>query len=90
MLILDLPTQLKVIKTGEKMIVQNIISKSMTYKANSNLQTTKEAALTESSSAKENLQNISKDLGRTVKGEFGNRVRDTFKNQTEKMDQFND
>lgn len=88
MIYIDFRDVLAIKKRAEERIVKNVISTSMIAKTNKNKDKVQSNTIMESSTLQSNLNNISNDLGRSVKGKFGSRVRETFQNQAEKMQEF--
>lgn len=85
MLLMDYRYHLKLIKIAEKSIVRNVVAQSMITKRNSQQSMTNEVVTREISNLKTSMNNITEALGSSVKGKFGDSVRETLQNQTEKL-----
>jgi len=72
-------------KRAEKSIITNVVSYAMIAKANYNFQQTKNAVRMECASVQDNMKRINENLSHSIKGQFGNQVREKLKNETERM-----
>jgi len=84
MLIIDFR---KLKKAAETLWIENVVTDIMVSQVENNYQKTKAAASEEVFSIKEGLENNSENLASSVRGKFGNRVRETIKMEANKMDE---
>lgn len=75
-------------KRAQKVNVQRVASKSMVATTQKNKKNVKKSGKSECSSVKEKLANVSDTLSGTLKGQFSKKVKESFKKQAEKIDNF--
>lgn len=75
-------------KKAQKMMIFTTVASSMRQKTTSNYQKVKDLEKDELASVKKSMQSISDNVGDSVKGKFGKRVKETFVKQSEKFEEF--
>lgn len=85
MLIMDF-TKLK--KLAEISWIKNVVAESMDAQVDSNYRKCETAIEEEISAIKEVLRNGSENVASSVKGQYGNKVRETIKVESEKVNNF--
>lgn len=65
--------------------IQIVVAEGISSQVESNHQKSKTAVAEEAVSIKERLNNSSENVANSVKGEFGNQVREAIKIESEKM-----
>ena len=75
-------------KKTQKAAIASAVGQSMTQKKQTNQQKEKQDGETKLASLKTNMASVSESMGNSVKGEFGKKVKETFKKQSENLDKF--
>lgn len=75
-------------KRAQKDSIASAIGHSMNQKKQTNQQKAKQSGETKLSSIKTNMASVSENMGNSVKGQFGKKVKETFKKQSENLDKF--
>ncbi|MEI5989805.1 hypothetical protein A5881_001298 [Enterococcus termitis] len=75
-------------KRAQKDSIASGIGHSMNQKKQTNQQKAKQSGETKLSSVKTNMASVSENMGNSVKGQFGKKVKETFKKQSENLDKF--
>ena len=74
-------------KRAEKSIIRNVVADAMTLKVVRNHMKIEKNIDVECSAMKEKMNDVSVNLGGSVKGQFGEKVRKSIKIQTEKINE---
>ena len=74
-------------KKSEKSIIRGVVANAMTSKIVGNRKKTEKNIEIERSTIEEKMNDVSVNLGGSVKGEFGKKVRKSIKIQTEKINE---
>jgi hypothetical protein len=82
----DVKKELK--KTAQKEAIASAIGHSMNQKKQTNKQKVKQSGEAKLSSLKTNMASVSENMGNSVKGEFGKKVKESFKKQGQNLDKF--
>lgn len=75
-------------KRAQKDAIASAIGHSMNQKKQTNQQKAKQSGETKLASVKTNMASVSESMGNSVKGQFGKKVKETFKKQSENLDKF--
>ncbi|ALS35613.1 hypothetical protein ABID30_001183 [Enterococcus rotai] len=75
-------------KKAQKDSIASAIGHSMNQKKQTNQQKAKQSGETKLASVKTNMATVSESMGNSVKGQFGKKVKETFKKQSENLDKF--
>ena len=75
-------------KRAQKDSIASAIGHSMNQKKQTNQQKAKQSGETKLASVKTNMASVSESMGSSVKGQFGKKVKETFKKQSENLDKF--
>ncbi|WP_375180614.1 hypothetical protein [Enterococcus rotai] len=75
-------------KRAQKDSIASAIGHSMNQKKQTNQQKAKQSGETKIASVKTNMATVSESMGNSVKGQFGKKVKETFKKQSENLDKF--
>lgn len=82
MLLLDLK---KVKKAAETVWIQNVVAKTIASQVDSNYQKAETTSTEECSSLKKDMENESEEITNSLKGNFGQRVREVIEIEAEKL-----
>lgn len=75
-------------KNAQKESIASAIGHSMNQKKQTNKDKANQSGETKLSSLKTNMTSVSESMGNAVKGQFGKKVKETFKKQSENLDKF--
>ncbi|WP_086313594.1 hypothetical protein A5821_001117 [Enterococcus sp. 7F3_DIV0205] len=75
-------------KKAQKDSIASAIGHSMKQKKQTNQQKAKQSGEVKLSSVKTNMASVSESMGNSIKGQFGKKVKESFKKQSENLDKF--
>jgi citrate lyase gamma subunit len=77
-------------KRAEKSMIEGALANAMTSKTVQIRKQTEKKIEVECSAIKEKMNEVSVNLGEAVKGQFGEKVRESIKSQTEKINELHE